>query len=143
MRLLAATLFALLTLSPIWVHANPHEQTLPTRGESPIPDDLLRMAKDFNAAMRARDLDKTHSFYSERYLHDGRTWEKHRGYLEMVMLNGTSQFELKFTRFAAIDDDRAYIEALIELGYYTGSKEFNYQVVKENGQWKWMGNQKP
>lgn len=143
MRRLFLSLLATLVLAAPLAHANPHVQTLPTRGESPVPEDLQQMARDFNATMRSRDIDKTLSFYSERYLQDGRTKERHRGYLEMMMVNGTSQFELKFTRFAAIDDERAYIEAVIELGYYTGDKKFDYQVVKENGQWKWMGNQKP
>lgn len=143
MRRYLLALMSCLLLGSGLIHASPYEQTLPTRGESPVPEDLKQMALDFNAAMRARDLDKAYSFYSTNYLQDGRTKEKHRGNLVMLMLGGISQFELKFIRFAAIDDDRAYIEAVIELGFYTADKKFDYQVVKENGQWKWLGNQKP
>lgn len=134
---------ALLFVTPMVCNAAPYEQTLPTRGESAVPADLQQMALDYNATMRSKNLDKAITYYSERYRHDGRTPEKVRSYLNMLMLSGTSQFELKFTRFAAIDDQRAYIEATIDVGWGGSDKNFDYQVVKENGQWKWLGNQRP
>lgn len=143
MRLITYTLCALLACSPALAPAASYEQTLPTRGESPLPEDLKQMARDYNAAMRSKNLDLAVAYYAANYLHDGRTADKVRGYLDLLMFSGTSQFELKFTRFAAIDDQRAYIEAVIDVGWGGSDKKFDYQVVKENGQWKWLGNQMP
>lgn len=142
MRLIALALMGSLLAAPVPdSQAAMHEQTLPTRGESATPGDLEQMAQEFNAAVVSRDMDRIMRFYSDRYLHNGRTKEGHRGFIH-TWIYATSRFDLKITRFAAITDDHAYIEAVIDGSFGTQNKDFDYQVVRENGQWKWLGNQK-
>lgn len=142
MRRLILTLITTLLLTTSFSHAATPQQGLPPRAESIPPADLVQMFKDYDAAMVSKDMDRIMAFYSSRYRHDGRTKASQpefiRSWIDMI-----SKFEMRPTRFAAIDDDHAYIEAKGESDVFALSKAFDYQVIKENGQWKWLGNQKP
>ena len=141
MRRLVLALIATLLLTSGLSHAATNLQTLPTRAEGAPPADLVQMFKDYDAAMVSKDMDRIMAFYSSRYHHDGRTKatqpEFIRSWISMI-----SKFEMRPTRFAAINDDHAYIEAKGTTDVFALSKAFDYQVIKENGQWKWLGNQK-
>lgn len=109
-----------------------------------IPADLQQFVIDFNAAMRSRDLERVMAFYSDRYLQDGRDKPAHRSFID-GWIGGISDFRLRLTYFAPIDRERAYIAADIKrvIGMELESRKTpDYQVIKENGQWRWLGNQK-
>lgn len=115
---------------------------MPTRGESQPPADLVQMFKDYDAAMVSKDMVRIMAFYSSRYRHDGRTKATQPAFIDS-WIGMISKFEMRPSRFAAINDDHAYIEAKGDTDVFPLSKAFDYQVIKENGQWKWLGNQKP
>ena len=121
MRRLVLTLIATLLLTSSFSHAATPLQALPTRTESSPPADLVQMFKDYDAAMVSKDMDRIMAFYSSRYRHDGRTKASQpefiRSWIGMI-----SKFEMRPTRFAAINDDHAFIEAKGDTDVFQASK---------------------
>lgn len=132
------TLFVGLSIN---VYAAEPVQAQQIRVESTPPADLVQMFKDSSAAMISMDMDKIMSFYSDHYLSEGQNKDAHRKFLDtwVFML---SNYEIKLTHFAAITDDHAYIAADIVNNFGKFEKTFDYQVIKEDGQWKWFGYQR-
>lgn len=108
---------------------------------APIPDDVERFAHDFTAAMLSRDVDRIMSFYSRRYLHDGATWKVRRQFLYTAAPK-ISNYWLRFSEFKPIDKDHAAIGAYSAVNGFPEQKGADYQIVRENGKWRWLGNQK-
>lgn len=108
-----------------------------------IPEDLAQFVSEFDAAIRSHDLDKVMSFYSERYRQDGRDKAMHRAFLDS-WLNDATAFETNITHYRRDAEDHAYIGATIRYKVVTEgekTKRPDYQVVKENGRWRWLGYQ--
>lgn len=121
-------------------HAQASGPVPPLKPSQPVPAELAQMVADFNAAVVSKDLDRIESFYSERYLHDGRPKKDHRSYVD-GWVHYIPGFDLRLTSFRPVSGDLAYISAEIHMGAMRSYKAPDYQIVRENGQWKWLGNQ--
>lgn len=106
-----------------------------------IPADVLQFEKEFNEAMKSGNADRAIKFFSRRYLHDGRNKKMQDQYVAL-MLNSSPRYEMKLTSFKPITKDRAYITANVTTSFGDMEKKPDYQIIRENGQWRWMGNQK-
>ncbi len=107
----------------------------------PIPDDVKKFEIDFNAAMTSGDADRAARFFSSRYLHDGTTKKVRDQGVAMLVMN-TSNYNLRFTSFMPINKNRAYITAEVTSSFGNYEKQSDYQIIREKGQWRWLGNQK-
>lgn len=112
-----------------------------TRAENSVPDDLRQMYRDYSAALLSHDIERAMSFFSERYLHEGRDKAQRRAFT-LEWINDLTRHEIQLTRFTPIDGHRAFIEGRGDdnfVGFVIGPE---MQVIKENGRWKLYGNQK-
>lgn len=125
-----------LTLAQLFSTSHAVEQAAPS-----IPADVLRFGQEFNAAMTSGDFDRVAPFFSRRYLHDGRRIDAHRQHLAMLMMN-VSRYRLRLTSYQPISKNRAYISAEVEASWGDYDKKPDYQIVREKGRWRWLGNQK-
>jgi hypothetical protein len=123
-------------------HAQTATEVPPMSATQPVPADVAQMVPDFNATMSSKNMDLIMAYFSDGYLNDGFNKTRYRPYLQRwnADLRG---YELQLTSFRPVSPDRAYITATMRMsGVTIGGKDPDYQMVREDGQWKWFGNQK-
>ncbi|MCG6537330.1 MAG: nuclear transport factor 2 family protein [Syntrophales bacterium LBB04] len=89
--------------------------------------------------MVAHDFAKVMTNYSDRYLNSGRTKGEREGFYRQVFGSITS-FEITITDFVPAGD-RAYLTGFVTTNLGT-IPIIDTSIIKENGQWKWFGNQR-
>ena len=107
-----------------------------------VPPDVQEFLDEYCSAWVSSDLAKLMSLYSERYLQSGtrkgemeRTWRQYMAYLGSV-----TSCEVGITEFVPAGD-RAYLTGF---GKSNIGKWMLWEtsIIKENGEWKWYGNQR-
>ena len=87
------------------------------------------------------DVNRASNFFSSRYLHNGTTKKVQDQNLAMLMMNA-SNYNLRLTGFMPINKNRAYITAEVTASFGNYEKKADYQIIREKGKWRWLGNQK-
>ena len=104
-----------------------------------LPTDVKAFITDYNQARLNKDVVKMADSISDRFLHNGVTKQMALRFLSAAG-SYTSEAKIIITGFEP-EGDEAKIDVLLKDKYFetpfmTGSK-----LIKENGQWKWYGNQ--
>ena len=106
-----------------------------------LPDDVEAFIKDFNKAIKSKDIANIAISFSDQFLNDGINKQKYMQFLSMI-LSYVSESKTGLTKFEP-DGDIAKIEMLIKDKYFEIPSTSGSMLIKENGQWKWYGNQIP
>lgn len=106
-----------------------------------IPVDVQQFEQEFNEAMMSGDVNRAAKFFSTRYLHNGTIKKVQEQNLAMLIMNATN-YKLRLTSFKPITKNRAFISAEVISSFGNYDKKPDYQIIRENGKWRWLGNQK-
>lgn len=137
----AFTGMVLAVAAPLSFAANDAPSPVGNDSAQVIPADVLQFEKEFNEAMKSGNPNRAIKFFSRHYLHDGRNKKMQDQYVAL-MLNSSPRYEMKLTSFKPITKNRAYITAYVTTSFGDMEKKPDYQIIRENGQWRWLGNQK-
>ncbi len=104
-----------------------------------LPIDVKAFITDYNQARFNKDVVAMADSISDRFLHDGVTKQ-----MALRFLSGTlsyaSEAEIIFTKFEP-QADKAIIDVVLKDKYFEAPFMIGSKLIKENGQWKWYGNQ--
>lgn len=106
-----------------------------------VPDDVQAFLQGYAKAFEEHDMEKVMEYYSDRFLQYGMN-KKRLEQLVQTLLMATTSLEPKVTGFE-LQGDKAYVT-----GFWSGNfgkasmAAGNSFLIKENGKWKWYGNQK-
>ena len=78
---------------------------------------------------------------SDRFLHDGVTKQMALSFLSETS-SYTSEAKIIITKFEP-EDDEAKIDVWLKDKYFEAPFMTGSKLIKENGHWKWYGNQVP
>ena len=103
-----------------------------------VPSDVQEFLDGTSSAYVAHDIPRLMTYYSDKYLNSGRT-KRERELFYRDVFGSITSFEIVITDFVPAGD-RAYL---------TGFATTNFgpvpitdtSIIKENGEWKWYGNQ--
>ncbi len=104
-----------------------------------VPDDVKEFLDRHCSASVAHDLAKIMADYSDRYLNSGVT----RGEMERFhkqMFGPDTSFDIVVTEFVPAGE-RVYLTGFVT-GWFGKATLFQTSIIKENGEWKWYGNQR-
>ena len=106
-----------------------------------LPTDVKAFITDYNQVRFNKDVVKMADSISDRFLHDGVTKQ-----MALRFLSGTgsytSEAKIIITRFEP-EGDEAKIDVLLKDKYFEAPFMIGSKLIKENGHWKWYGNQIP
>ena len=105
-----------------------------------LPPDVKAFIADYGQARLNNDMVTMADLISDRFLYNGVTKQMVLRFLKKTISSYTSEAKIIITKFEP-EGDEVEIDALLKDKYFeafflTGSK-----LVKEDGQWKWYGNQ--
>lgn len=104
-----------------------------------VPPDVKAFIADYNQARYNKNVMKMADFISDRFLHEGVTKQ-----IAVRFLSGSlsylSEAELLITKFKA-DKKGANVNVWFKDKYFESPFMIGSRLVKENGDWKWYGNQ--
>ncbi len=104
-----------------------------------VPDDIQSFLKGWSNAVVEHDLDAVMDCYSDKFLHNGRSKQAIRQFYESVILSVES-FDPGVTVLEA-QGDKVWLSGFVAANM--GRQPLgNLCIAKENGKWKWYGNQK-
>jgi hypothetical protein len=104
------------------------------------PADIREFLDRWCSDLVAHDLAKTMIHYSERFLNSGYKKRDAEQYLRTFIGRTTSQ-EVTITSFVAAGD-KAYLAGFVIVNGTIRSPLVGTSLVKEDGEWKWYGNQR-
>jgi hypothetical protein len=104
-----------------------------------VPPDVQELLDRQCSDMVAHDFAKAMANYSDRYLNSGRTKGERERFYRQVFGSITS-FEMVITDFVAAGE-KAYLTGFIITNLGT-IPITDTSIIKENGEWKWYGNQR-
>ena len=104
-----------------------------------VPPDVQEFFDRFSSAMVAHDLAKVMSYWSDRYLYSGMRKQEVERWIR-VLIDRITSFEIVTTDFVPAGDE-AYLTGFTIAWWGKGSL-LGTSIIKENGQWKWYGNQR-
>ncbi|MBU0544826.1 MAG: beta-lactamase family protein [Proteobacteria bacterium] len=106
-----------------------------------LPADIKAFITDYNQARINKDLATMADSISDRFLHHGVTKQ-----MALSFLSETSSYisdaKIIITKFEP-EDDEAIIDAWLKDKYFEAPFMTGSKLIKENGNWKWYGNQAP
>jgi hypothetical protein len=108
-----------------------------------VPSDIREFLDKYSSDMVSHDLAKVMTHYSDRYLKSGTK----KGDVERMVkrsIGSVLSFEVGITDFEAAGD-KAYLAGFIRVNLGTGMLTAmlgEITIIKENGEWKWYGNQR-
>jgi hypothetical protein len=113
-------------------------------GPVKVPPDVRQSLDKMDDDLVSHDLTKVMSHYSDRYLNSGsRKGEVERWWKENIGFMTSSRTVI--TDFVG-EGDKAYFAGFntwTGTGYWSsGTSPLSESLIKENGEWKWYGNQK-
>jgi hypothetical protein len=119
-------------------------QTENPAGDLKVPPDVEQFLNEYGSDVRSRDVEKVMIHYSDRYLNDGIDKQGAADITEALlkpnMFQGIKFFEPSVTEFE-LQGDKAYMTGFFTSNY--GKLPIHeHFMIKEEGQWKWYGNQK-
>jgi hypothetical protein len=103
-----------------------------------VPADVQEFLAKYNSDVVSHDVAKVMSHYSDRYLSSGNKKEEVEWVFKQYIGYWMSQ-DTVITDFKAADD-RTYLTGFVVRGPVT--MPISESIVKENGEWKWCGNQR-
>ena len=105
-----------------------------------LPPDVQAFLDGHCSATLAHDVEKSMGYWSDRYLYSGIRKGEIAQYLRPFIDRITS-FEQIITDFIPAGDT-AYITGFATGNLGKGGSLQNTSIIKENGQWRWYGNQR-
>jgi hypothetical protein len=106
-----------------------------------VPADVQEFLDSYCSARVSRDLPRVMSHYSDRYLNSGVRKGETERFLKQGPLNITTTLAVSVTEFVPAGDTAH----LAGFGRWNGEKwsvGIPTSIIKENGEWKWYGNQR-
>ena len=104
-----------------------------------LPPDVNAFITDYNQARFNKDVVTMADLISNRFLHGGVTKQ-----MALRFLSGTlsyaSEAKIILTKFEP-EGDKAKIDVVLKDKYFEAPFMIGSKLIKENGQWKWYGNQ--
>jgi hypothetical protein len=104
-----------------------------------VPPDVREFIDKHCSANVSHDFAKVWSNFSDRYLNSGERKREVERYLRPIIDRITS-FEIVITDFIPAGDI-AYLTGFT-IGWWGKAPLNNISIIKENGEWKWYGNQR-
>jgi hypothetical protein len=104
-----------------------------------VPPDVQEFLDKFCSDVVSHDLEKIMTHYSDRYLRSGTK----KGEMEVLWRQITGRvtsYEVVITDFEAAGD-KAYLTGFTS-AYWGKGMLAGISIIKENGEWKWYGNQR-
>jgi len=137
---------------PTWIHYSPLFDLVAgaVKSERPpkkplkaveLPSAVKAFITNYNQVLSDKNMMKIANFFSDRYLHDGFTKQMVLKWLTRT-LSYTSEAKIIITKFEP-EGDEVKIEYLLKDKYFEAPFITGSMLIKENGQWKWYGNQIP
>jgi hypothetical protein len=103
-----------------------------------VPPDAQEFLDRFRNDVLSHDLAKVMTHHSDRFLNSGtRKGEVERWWRQLI--GPITSFEVGITDFVA-EGDKAYLAGFVSS--YWGKASFGGAIIKENGEWKFYGNQR-
>lgn len=106
-----------------------------------LPTDVKAFISDYDQASFNKDVVTMADLISDRFLHDGVTKQMALRFLSGT-LSYTSEAKIIITKFEP-EGDEAKIDVLLKDKYFEAPFMTGSKLIKENGHWKWYGNQIP
>lgn len=106
-----------------------------------LPTDVKAFITDYDQASFNKDVVTMADLISDRFLHDGVTKQMALRFLSGT-LSYTSEAKIIITKFEP-EGDEAKIDVLLKDKYFEAPFMIGSKLIKENGHWKWYGNQIP
>jgi len=104
-----------------------------------LPPDVKTFISDYNQARYNKDIEKMSELISDRFLHEGVTKQ-----MAVRFLSGaksyTSEAKIIITRFEPVEK-KAEVDVWLKDKYFESLFMKGSRLIKENGNWKWYGNQ--
>ena len=104
-----------------------------------LPYDARVFLKTCNQALSSKDIPTLAKLFSNRFLESGKTKEMYIRFLSGT-ISYVSEGRIIFTKFES-DGNIARIEGMIKDKYFEAPFMLGSMLIKEDGQWKWYGNQ--
>jgi len=106
-----------------------------------LPTDVKAFISDYNQATFNKDMVTITEFISDRFLYNGVTKQMALRFLSGT-LPYTSEAKSIITRFEP-EGDEVKIDVWVKDKYFEAPFMAGSKLIKENGHWKWYGNQVP
>ncbi|NTW77112.1 MAG: alpha/beta hydrolase [Syntrophaceae bacterium] len=107
-----------------------------------LPQDVQSFLDQFRKDMLTHDMKKISQHYAENFKQDG---YNRKAFLEILRktVNFVTKYEIKLTKLEPGDNSGiAFIDGSVVLGAVAVPLADDSMIIKENGVWKWYGNQK-
>jgi CubicO group peptidase (beta-lactamase class C family) len=104
-----------------------------------LPADVTAFITDYNQARFTKDSVIMANSISDRFLHDGVTKQMALRFLSGIS-SYTSEAKIIITKFEP-DGGETKIDVWLKDKYFEAPFMTGSKLIKENGQWKWYGNQ--
>jgi pimeloyl-ACP methyl ester carboxylesterase len=105
-----------------------------------LPADIQAFLDELNNTVKANDLEKIMTYYSDKFLEDGSTKKDKRGLWKQYIKMMTS-YKWKLSK-CEVKGNIAHVAGVMENNFGAPPIPAGTMLIKENGQWKLYGNQK-
>jgi len=106
-----------------------------------LPTDVKAFITDYDQAIFNKDVVTMADLISDRFLHDGVTKQMALRFLSGIR-SYTFEAKIIITKFEP-EGDEVKIDVLLKDKYFEAPFMTGSKLIKENGHWKWYGNQIP
>jgi hypothetical protein len=103
-----------------------------------VPAGIQEFLDQYSMDMVSHDLEKIMLHYSDQYLQNGARKAEVEAFIKRTIL-GITSFQVNITRFES-QENKAYLAGFIRAN--VRKAPLSDSIIKENGQWKWFGNQR-
>ena len=104
-----------------------------------LPPDVKAFIADYSQARLSNDVVTMSNLISDRFLYNGVTKHMALRFLKTI-LSYTSEAKIIITKFEP-EGDEVKIDVLLKDKYFEVPFMIDSKLIKEDGQWKWYGNQ--
>jgi len=106
-----------------------------------VPLEIQTFLKEYNRARMTENMAVLSDFISDRFLYRGVTKKLALQFLRGIS-NYTAEAELIITKFK-LNGDEAIMDVWLKDKYFETDFMTKTKLIKEDGQWRWYGNQQP
>ena len=106
-----------------------------------LPTDVKAFITDYDQARRDKDLVTMADLISDRFLYDGVTKQMVLRFLSGIS-SYTAEAKIIITKFEP-EGEKVKMDVVLKDKYFEAPFMTGSKLIKENGQWKWFGNQIP
>jgi hypothetical protein len=104
-----------------------------------VPPDVKEFLNRYSSDVVSHDVVKVMTHFSDSYLNSGlRKGEVERGWRQII--GRITSFEVGITEFVT-EGDKVHLTGFVP-GIMSGKFPLSGTIIKENGEWKWYGNQR-